>query len=60
LANQKYSEYLNDIFGSFDPEEDTIDEWYRTANYINDRWLSRLEDVFATDTMTSGIGNCRG
>jgi hypothetical protein len=49
LVAEQYSEYRNDIFGELDPDEDTVDDWQRTAERINDGWLARLERTFATD-----------
>lgn len=52
LVNQQHQEYLNDVFGECDPDEETVEFWYATANRLNKSGLEQLDAVFARDRET--------
>ncbi|MDQ3798592.1 MAG: toll/interleukin-1 receptor domain-containing protein [Acidobacteriota bacterium] len=50
LVNQQYGEYLGDIFGELDPDEETVAHWHSTADRWNNRWLVELDVIFKKDS----------
>ena len=49
LVNREYREYLSDIFGELDPDEETVEEWFMTADRENHRYLADLDVALHQD-----------
>jgi hypothetical protein len=45
FVNEQYREYLSDIFGELDPDEDTVQHWYDMADRKQARALCDLETI---------------
>jgi hypothetical protein len=50
LVVQQHQEYLSDIFGELDPDEETVEHWYAMANRINGEALTKLDVIIKSDS----------
>jgi len=53
LVEEQYSDYLSDIFGELDPDEETIESWYSAADHENKKWLKGLDATFKKDSSSA-------